>query len=371
MAGSDPADARDGVSDELARRSIARILPRARAGLLVALAVGALLGVAIVPAAGWIPQAGGGELALIGLGLVLGALVLARLARVLSRQLRDTVETAQQNAGLAQQLRAALASQQEAQRAHARLLDAASRDLRQPVQALLSLADRFRSASGQAPREALAGQMARTAESIDAMFRHLVDFAQLDAGTLEAEVREVPLDRLVHAAVSGFGEKCAARGLAFRLHMEDSCTILADPDLLERLLRHFLDNARKFSLRGEIALRVCREGAQAVVTVEDQGVGMDAADLAQAFHPFHRGRSASVAEAGGAGLGLAICRQVAQRTGAQVVLQSRLGVGTSISVRLPLAAGAAAPSQREAPRQALPALLVAVREDGRLARDAL
>ena len=206
------------------------------------------------------------------------------------------------------------------------------------------------------------------------MFRHLVDFAQIDAGTMMAVVQPLQLERLLASASSGFAEKCAARGLRFRLEIAGSCNVAADPVLLERMLRNFLDNAFKYSLQGEILLRADCTGPAAVLTVSDQGVGMDTDDLAQACNAFYRGRSAAKAEAEGIGLGLAISRHMADlmQTGLDIVSQP--GQGTRVMVRLPLAEDAvrvhapAPPGPRAAP---LKGLLVAVVENDRLARDAL
>lgn len=323
---------------------------------------------------GWIRHASTHDMILIGIALCLGAPMMARLAWTVHRQLRESVEAAQEKALLVEQLREALQNQQDAQRARSRFLGAASHDLRQPVQALLFLADIFRKSTDAARRDAMAQQIIRTGHSIDGMFRHLVDFAQIDAGTMRAVVQPVQLERLVTAASSGFAEKCAARGLRFRIDLEAPCTVSADPVLLERMLRNFLDNACKYSLEGEIVLRATCEGPQAVVSVSDQGVGMDPDDLAQACNAFYRGRSAALAEAEGIGLGLAISRHMADLMQSALQMESQPGRGTRVVLRLPLAEeslralAAQRSEQREAP---LRGLLVAVLENDRLAREAL
>ncbi len=323
---------------------------------------------------GWMGHAGTRELLLIAVAMLLGAPMLVRLAGVVQSQLRDAVEAAQQNAVLVGQLREALGKQQETQRARSRFLGAASHDLRQPVQALLFLSDIFRKSTDPARRDAMALQIVRTGESIDGMFRHLVDFAQIDAGTMKAVVQPVQLEQLAAAAASGFAEKCAARGLRFRSEIRDPCTVGADPVLLERMLRNFLDNAFKYSLRGEIVLRGEVAGDTAVVSVSDQGVGMEPEDLEQACNAFFRGRSASLAEAEGIGLGLAISRHMSDLMQAGLRLESQPGKGTRVTIRLPLAR----PDESVAPRRPpgnsealLRGRLVAVLENDRLAREAL
>jgi two-component system, sensor histidine kinase len=323
---------------------------------------------------GWALHASARDVLLLTIGMLLGGPMLVRLARMMQRQLRDAVHAGQENALLVGQLREALASQQEAQRARSRFLGAASHDLRQPVQALLFLSDIFRRSTDPARRDAMALQIVRTGESIDGMFRHLVDFAQIDAGMMKAVVQPVQLDQLVAAAVSGFAEKCASRGLRFRLQSTGPCTVAADPVLLERMLRNFLDNAFKYSLRGEIQLQVHLEGGMAVVCVSDQGVGMEPEDLAQACNAFFRGRSASVAEAEGIGLGLAISRHMAELMQTPLNIESQPQAGTKVTFRLPVLARELArvpgadPDRGEA---LLRGRLVAVVENDRLAREAL
>jgi two-component system, sensor histidine kinase len=340
--------------------------PRVYAGYLAACLVTVYLG--------WMGHAETRELVLIGVGMLLGGPMLARLAGIVHAQLRDAVEVAQQNAVLVRQLRAALESQQEVQRARSRFLGAASHDLRQPVQALLFLSDIFRKSTDPARRDAMAQQIVRTGESIDSMFRHLVDFAQIDAGTMKAVVQPVLLEQLVAAAVSGYAEKCAARGLRFRLSVPAPCTVRADPVLLERMLRNFLDNAFKYSLQGEVQLKVDIEGDFAVLCVSDQGVGMEEEDLAQACNAFFRGRSASLAEAEGIGLGLAISRHMADLMQVAMDMESQPRRGTTVTVRLPLARGElarAAPRERAGGEDLLRGRLVAVLENDRLTREAL
>lgn len=325
--------------------------------------------------AGWIRHAGALELGMIGVSMVLGGRMMVKLGQVVWSQLRETVTAAEQNASLVGLLRDSLAQQQQAQLARSRFLGAASHDLRQPVQALMFLSDIFRRSTDPGRRDAMAQQIVRTGESIDSMFRHLVDFAQIDAGTMKAVMRPVQLDQLVNAAVSGFAEKCAARGLRFRLELQDACPVMADPVLLERVLRNFLDNAYKYSLEGEIVLRAVREGDDVVLSVKDQGVGMEDADLAQACNAFFRGRSAALAEAEGIGLGLAISRHIADLMQAQLQLSSRPGAGTHVALRLQCAPPG---TPMVAPRPAdtgtalpLAGWLVVVLENDRRAREAL
>lgn len=321
--------------------------------------------------AGWAWHAQPHELAFMTLNLVLGGILLVRLSYHVAGQLRETADVARKNAELIRQLQNALTSQQEAQRARSRFLGAASHDLRQPVQALLFLIDLFRTTDASNRNPELVGQIVRTAESIDAMFRHLVDYAQIDAGTLKAQLLPVDLPRLVQAATSGFAEKCEAKGLTFRLESVVPLTVLGDPVLLERLLRNILDNAGKYSREGCIELRSWREDSYARIEIRDQGVGMDQTDMEQAFKAFYRGRSAVAAEAEGIGLGLAVCKYLARQMHAKLWLDSQLNEGTTVSIQLPLAEPGVVATKQRTRGTPLDGLTAVVLEDDRLARDAL
>lgn len=322
---------------------------------------------------GWLRHGTDGQKLVIGLAMILGGAMMQRAVSTYWKQLRDNADIGARNVLLVNQLRSALEKQQDIQRARSRFLGAASHDLRQPVQALVFLSDIFRRAGDSTRREAIAQQIVRTGESIDTMFRHLVDFAQIDAGTLRANLQAVQLGRLVQAIVSGFAEKCAAKGLQFRLDLRADGAVQADPVLLERVLRNFLDNAAKYSLGGEIVLRVQQSGDDLEITVEDQGVGMDEEDLGQVWNAFQRGRSAALAEAEGIGLGLAICRHMADMMGARLALHSHPGKGTSISICLPRPTLPAPSAGHVDIRQGLDlhGRLIAVVEDDRLTREAL
>jgi signal transduction histidine kinase len=323
---------------------------------------------------GWARHASHEDMLVLGVALMVGAPIMVRLARTLDGQVREIVEAVQDKARVVEQLREALVKQQETQRARSRFLGAASHDLRQPVQALLFLSDIFRKSTDPARRDAMAQQIVRTGQSIDGMFRHLVDFAQIDAGTMKAVVQPVQLERLIASASSGFGEKCAARGLRFRTEVRGTCTVSADPVLLERMLRNFLDNAFKYSLQGEIVVLADCTGPEAVLTVSDQGVGMDPDDLAQACNAFYRGRSAAKAEAEGIGLGLAISNHMADLMQSALEIGSQPGQGTCVTIRLPRTqqpACARTVAATEAGIKPLQGMLIGVVENDRLARDAL
>jgi signal transduction histidine kinase len=122
----------------------------------------------------------------------------------------------------------------------------------------------------------------------------------------------------------------------------DSEPLVGDWDAgrLGRALANLLSNATKYSPDGgEVVVGLAREqgagGAWAVLRVRDRGIGIPAADLPHVFEPFYRAANA-VAQAGGAGIGLAGARQIVEQHGGMIDVESRDGEGTTVTVRLPL-----------------------------------
>jgi len=127
--------------------------------------------------------------------------------------------------------------------------------------------------------------------------------------------------------------------------------VTGDPLRLKQILVNLLSNAVKFTERGEVALRVAREGKETWFRVIDTGIGMNDEQLSRLFRPFEQADGSTTRKFGGTGLGLAISRNLANLMGGEIAVESATGAGSVFTLRLPLAA-ARAPDAREAPKAA-------------------
>jgi signal transduction histidine kinase len=115
----------------------------------------------------------------------------------------------------------------------------------------------------------------------------------------------------------------------------ESISAEGDEALLRHILGNLLSNAVKYSPPGEpVRLEVQRDGEHAVLTVADRGVGIPAADLPKIFQAFQR--AGNVGQIAGTGLGLVIVQRCVDLHGGTIDLQSEVGQGTRVTVRLPL-----------------------------------
>ena len=248
---------------------------------------------------------------------------------------------------LAQQL-TRVREEAAAARARDAFLAAASHDLKNPLTVIRGTAQilqRRATRQGTVPQEQLVAglnSIERAAAQMATQIDELLDVAHLRVG------RALELDRAPADVVELAREQVAALQQSAELHRIELQTaerkLVAEIDRarVARVLANLLNNAVKYSPQGgEIAVRVMREGEkgaqQAVLTVTDQGMGIAAADLPYIFEQFRRGEMVA-GHISGTGIGLAMVRQVVEQHGGSVEAQSRPGVGSTFSVRLPLRA---------------------------------
>jgi signal transduction histidine kinase len=111
----------------------------------------------------------------------------------------------------------------------------------------------------------------------------------------------------------------------------------ADHTRILQLLTNLLVNAIQYNREGgRVTLAIAQEGSEAVLTVEDTGVGIAAADQPRVFERFFRADKARSHEAGGSGLGLAICQSIVEAHHGSITFTSAPGTGTTFTVRLPV-----------------------------------
>jgi heavy metal sensor kinase len=212
----------------------------------------------------------------------------------------------------------------------------ASHEVRTPLTVIISEAQAAlaRSRSEAEYRETLevcleaAQDMRRLADS-------LLDLARLDGGQEAANRTELDLAELAETCGQLVRPLAEARGIAVNLELQPA-PLRADPGRLRQVLINLLDNAIHYNYdRGTIEVRVRRDGAWVVLEVADTGRGIAPEHLPHIFKRFFRGSTARTSTERRAGLGLAIVHSIVEAHGGTIGAESRLGLGTTFTVRLP------------------------------------
>jgi two-component system, sensor histidine kinase and response regulator len=169
------------------------------------------------------------------------------------------------------------------------------------------------------------------------MIEELLDTAQLEAGQ-ELQLRRQPTDLAALAERVVAAQQAATPDYRVQLTAQQPTTVDVDSIRIGRVLQNLLSNAVKYSQPGgEIRLQVIAEHAGATrIVVEDQGMGVPAADLPLLFRRFHRGSNVA-GEIPGTGLGLAGSRAIVEQHGGTIAVESVEGRGSTFTVLLPSA----------------------------------
>jgi signal transduction histidine kinase len=162
--------------------------------------------------------------------------------------------------------------------------------------------------------------------------------AKADSGAAALQRHDVDLAAAVAEACAQAEVLARVQGLELKAQLPERLHVAGDTHALRRLFLILLDNAVKYTPEGgriEVTLR--EHDGDAVGEVRDNGIGIAQHDLPQVFDRFYRADRARSREHGGAGLGLAIARWIAESHGGAITVASELERGSRFEVRLPLA----------------------------------
>jgi len=214
-----------------------------------------------------------------------------------------------------------------------------SHDLRTPLATLQGYLDTLLLKDGSLSREQQRQYLetaARHGERLGKLVAELFELATLEA--LEARpAREVfSLPELVQDVVQEFRLQAERRQVRLEARLGDGLPFVsADIRMIERVLENLIDNAlRHTESGGSVTVLVEAEGARVTVSVADTGCGIPAEEISRVFDRFHRVRTATVRQDGGAGLGLAIAKRVLDLHDRAIDVESELGVGTTFRFSL-------------------------------------
>jgi len=229
-----------------------------------------------------------------------------------------------------------------ANRAKAAFLASMSHELRTPLQAALGFAQLVRSgvygAVNEKQAEAL-GRVERSQTHLARLIDDILDFARLEAGRVRIDSTPVKVADLI-ADLGPLVEPQAARKkieLALATPV-DGLAVMGDRHRLQQVLVNIVGNAIKFTPEhGSIRIGASTDGATAAILVHDTGIGIPANRLSAIFEPFVQVEDSLTRTASGAGLGLAISRDLTRAMGGDLRVESELGRGSTFTIVLPLA----------------------------------
>ncbi len=274
-------------------------------------------------------------------------------------------------------LKQAKARAEEATEMKSLFLANMSHEMRTPMNAVIGLAHLALKTELTPKQHDYIGKIHHAGRSLLSVINDILDFSKIEAGKLDIEEIDFALDDIISSVTTLTGQRAHDKGIEFLANVPSSIPVnlIGDPMRVGQILTNLVNNAIKFTEKGEIRLRTeCVERSEAMVelqfSVSDTGIGMSPEQVSRLFQPFTQADMSTTRKHGGTGLGLTISRKLVEMMGGRIWLESELNVGSTFFFTVPFGIGAETGSRHVVPSQ-LKKLRVLVVDDSAAAREIL
>lgn len=261
--------------------------------------------------------------------------------RVVQAIMRDITERKQAE----QSIKAAHDAAVQAARLKTEFVANVSHEIRTPMNGVLGMANLMLKTTLSPQQREYAQAIHSSGKSLLTIINDILDFSRIDAGKLTIESIDFNLHETVLEIASLFVNRAEEKKLAFDCNIQAGVPeqVRGDPGRLRQILVNLLDNALKFTDAGLLQIRVATTAekppgpvCEIVFTVEDSGIGMTPDTQSRLFRSFSQADGSTTRKYGGAGLGLAICKQLVELMGGKIDVTSVVGKGSCFRFSIPL-----------------------------------
>ncbi|GGM19275.1 two-component sensor histidine kinase [Paraliobacillus quinghaiensis] len=216
-------------------------------------------------------------------------------------------------------------------------LSSISHELRTPLTYVKGYAEiAQRSTISETERAAYLDIIRQEVEALTRMIQQLFDLAKLDSNQFEISRREVLLCDVIKQVVDRVTPAFEANGHKLQINCPGGIEVFIDPDRFNQVMWNVLDNARKYlSDQGTVKVEVIENVEEVCINVQDNGIGIEKEALKHLFTRFYRVEKSRSRKTGGTGLGLAIVKEIIDAHQGTISIESELGEGTFVSIKLP------------------------------------
>jgi signal transduction histidine kinase len=235
------------------------------------------------------------------------------------------------NSGLAEALRVA----REATELKSQFLSNVSHEIRTPMNAVLGMTTLLLDTEMSVEQREYAETVLHSAQSLMTIIDGILDLSKIEAGKLELTETLFSPTQIVDGITKVLSEQARQKGLRLdsEIRLQTEAPLLGDENRLRQVLLNLLGNAVKFTERGAVRVRVTQidttdESVRLLFEVCDTGIGLTSSQRSRLFAPFVQADGSVTRKYGGAGLGLAISKQLVELMGGQIGVESSPGMGS-------------------------------------------
>jgi two-component system phosphate regulon sensor histidine kinase PhoR len=219
-----------------------------------------------------------------------------------------------------------------------RFVSSVSHDLRTPLTSITMFTEMMLDTDvSSRKRKEFLRLIKHETERLTRMVAHVLNYSRIERGVREYTFATVSLKDVVHRSIRAFRPQLAAVSGTLTLQVpRQTLLVHADAEALEAALLNLLSNALSYGgEKKRVKLAVVSEGDMLHISVADRGIGIPPEVLPHVTEPFTRGAASATAHAGGMGLGLATVRHTIEAHGGSIDIQSKTGVGTTVTLTIP------------------------------------
>lgn len=255
-------------------------------------------------------------------------------------QMANSIELdVEQRAQYQLELEAAKAKADEATKAKSMFLANMSHEIRTPMNAIIGMAYLLLRTKLDARQEDYAGKVHIAAKSLLGIINDILDFSKVEAGKLSLEEVNFNLESVIANSLIMVKQKASEKQIELLFDVRDPSLLgergqfIGDPLRLGQILTNLLSNAVKFTEQGYVKLSVSQKDLSAstelTFCLEDTGIGMSEEQVGRLFQEFSQADGSTTRKYGGTGLGLVISKRLIELMGGQVVVESKVGSGST------------------------------------------
>lgn len=222
-------------------------------------------------------------------------------------------------------------------------LAAFAHEVRTPLTGILAVSDLLATSDLDARERRWVDTIKAAAEHLAGLATLFVDAARSGNSRLEVRRDFFDLRALARNCGNSLAGRAAAKGLRASVEVSDALPVfvIGDPVRLRAALENLIDNAVKFTDRGDVAIKVTASRAVqnrvgVAFKISDSGIGLSLAEIKRLFRPFSQANVSIAARFGGAGLGLSSVKQLARAMGGDIAVAQRRGGGTTFTLKVTL-----------------------------------
>jgi PAS domain S-box-containing protein len=237
----------------------------------------------------------------------------------------------------------ARAAADAANRAKSSFLAAMSHEIRTPMNGVLGMLELLGLTRLDAEQRANVEVIRESGRSLLRIINDILDFSKVEAGMLELNPEPTSIADIVRGVAESYSGAASGKNLLLSGEVDPhiSPAVMVDPLRLRQILNNFVSNALKFTAAGSVTIAAGlverKDGVDTVrFSVADTGIGISAENQKKLFQPFMQAESDTTRRFGGTGLGLVICRRIADLMGGTIEMESEVGLGTTMSLVVPL-----------------------------------